>query len=156
MQVAIAKQVATIAYREASLRLAQRTAAAGMLVGVGLACAVQSWALAVVALAASVGMVFLVTRDAIRRITRRTGLSPAEQAAIWKRYRSDVTYGVDARVALANDGLARALAVIRVERAAVRAAARETRIQERRERRRRIRAQKLLELGTPPAAMHCS
>ena len=109
MRVVEAQQIVAISYRLSALRSMRALAGAGLLVLIGIAFARHSWLAAVTGVALAGVISVLVSNDATDRVARITGMSRAAQASLWSRYRKDAAFAVRVKVALANDGLSRAL-----------------------------------------------
>jgi hypothetical protein len=109
MRVAEAQQLVAIAYRQAMLKSVRRVIVAA-LVALPLAALVRpSWVLALVGLLAAVGLSMFLVSDAASKVRRITGLPEPVQSKLWHRFRTDAPFALRVKVALANDGLSRAL-----------------------------------------------
>jgi len=109
MQVAEAQQLVAIAYRQATLKWVMRIAGLGAVVLPVAAFATHSWIVAVTGAVVAAAVLLFISTDASSRVKRITGLPQAVQSRLWKRYRTDAPYAMRVKVALANDGLSRAL-----------------------------------------------
>ena len=109
MQVAEAQQLVAIAYRQATLKWVMRIAGLGAVVLPVAAFATHSWIVAVTGAVVAAAVLLFISTDASSRVKRITGLPQPVQSRLWKRYRTDAPYAMRVKVALANDGLSRAL-----------------------------------------------
>jgi len=109
MRLIVAQRLVTISRREAMLRSMRRVALAAAALFPLLSWAAHSWSVAFAGLVATGVLLVLIWSDATQGIEEVTGLRPATQHKLWKRYRTDLSFAMSVRVALSDDGLQRAL-----------------------------------------------
>jgi|SRR5579871_3418638 len=109
MRVVEAQEIVAVAYRLATQKAVRCVAGIGVVM-FGITTFVQHrWVFGVCALLLSCAAGLLMSKDARRRVTRITGLSDMAQEGVWTRFRRDRSYAMRVKVAIANDGLPRAL-----------------------------------------------